>query len=272
MKTARLRTLVVSAMPMLAVIGWFPRALVAQADPVAVKRASRPENDSAQMARMADHAMSGRMDVNMMKHMELTPLRTPTHADSVRALTIADELRHAIAKYQDTAVARADGYRMFLPNVKQQRVYHFTNYRHAFAAAFHFDPAKPTSILYTRGEDGTLHLIGAMYTMPKHATLDRLDARVPLGIARWHKHVNWCIPKRGEQARWTEQRDGHPVFGPESPIADKAACDAVNGDFHSSAFGWMIHANVVEGHDLASIWSDDHSARSRTHSTGHEHP
>lgn len=272
MKTARLRTLVVSAMPMLATIGWFPRALVAQADPVVSKRAARPGNDSAQMTGMVDHAMSGHTDVNMMKHMELTPLRTPTHDDSVRALKIADELRHAIARYQDTAIARADGYRMFLPNVNQQRVYHFTNYRRAFAAAFHFDPSKPTSILYKRGEDGRLHLVGAMYTMPKRATLDRLDARVPLSIARWHKHVNWCIPKKGDQARWTEHHDGHPVFGPESPIADKAACDAVNGDFHSSAFGWMIHANVVEGHDLASIWSDNHGVRPGPHSTGHEHP
>jgi hypothetical protein len=32
----------------------------------------------------------------------------------------------------------------------------------------------------------------------------------------------------------------------------------VNGDFHPSTFGWMVHANVIEGHDLASIWSDDH--------------
>jgi hypothetical protein len=55
------------------------------------------------------------------------------------------------------------------------------------------------------------------------------------------------------------------VFGPESPIATKAECDAVNGDFHPNLFGWMIHANVVEGHDLASIWGDDH------HSEPHEH-
>ena len=62
-----------------------------------------------------------------------------------------------------------------------------------------------------------------------------------------------------------ERRNGQPVFGPESPIATKAECDAVNGDFHPSLFGWMIHANVVEGHDLASIWGDDH------HGEPHEH-
>lgn len=257
MKPTRPRTLVSLAMPMLAAIAWFPATLAAQAER-APKRAI--SNDSAHMAGMADHVMSGPMDMNMMKHMELTPLRPATHDDTVRALRVADELRTAIAKYGDTALARADGYKMFLPNVKQQRVYHFTNYHHAFASAFRFDPSKPTSILYRRGDDGRLRLIGAMYTMPKNATLERLDARVPLGIARWHKHVNWCVPKKGDQARWTELRDGHPVFGPESSIATKPDCDAVQGDFHPSVFGWMIHANVIEGHDLASIWSDDHGA------------
>jgi hypothetical protein len=258
MKAARLTTFVFSAMAILAAAGWFPATLAGQAKPAAA-RSARAENDSARMAGMADHAMNGHMDVNMMKHMELTPLRRPTHADSVRALEIAENLRAAIAKYRDTAAARADGYMMFLPNVKEQRVYHFTNYRRAFMAAFHFDAAKPTSILYKRGDDGGLHLVGAMYTMPKNATLDRLDSRVPLGVARWHKHVNWCLPKKGDQARWAEQRDGHPLFGPESPIATRAECDAVDGEFHPSTFGWMVHANVIDGHDLSSIWADDQS-------------
>ena len=34
--------------------------------------------------------------------------------------------------------------------------------------------------------------------------------------------MNWCIPKKGDQARWLETEDGKPVFGPESPIATKA--------------------------------------------------
>jgi hypothetical protein len=212
------------------------------------------------MAVMADHAMGddGAMDVNMMKHMKLTPIREPTHDDSVRAAKIASELERAIAKYRDTAVAVADGYHMFLPGVKGQRVYHFTNNRRALLAVFHFDPSKPTSILYKRSPDGTLHLIGAMYTAPKNASPARLDDRVPLGIARWHKHVDWCLPKKGDAARWMEQRDGKPLFGPESPIATKAECNAVKGQFYPSLFGWMVHANVFEGHDLGSIWTDAH--------------
>ena len=221
--------------------------------------------DSARMAGMADHAMDGAMDESMMKHMELTPLRTATHDDSVRAMRLADDLKRAIAKYADTAAAVADGYRMFLPNVKQQKVYHFTNYKRAFMEAFRFDPAQPTSILYSRGPDGRLQLVGAMYTMPKTASLDRLNDRVPLGVARWHKHVNWCLPKKGEESRFLVTKNGHPVFGPESPIATKAECDAVGGVFHPNLFGWMIHANVVRGHDLASIWGDEHGGE------GHDH-
>ena len=218
----------------------------------------KPGGDTARMAGMADHAMSGPMDENMMKHMELTPARTPTRADSLRATSVAAELKRAIAKYQDTAVAVADGYRMFLPNVKKQHVYHFTNYGRAFKEAFRFDPSQPTSVLYKRGADGKLQLVGAMYTMPKNAKLDRLDDRVPLSIARWHKHVNWCLPKQGDEARWLETKNGKPKFGPESPVATKAECDAMKGDFHENLFGWMLHANVYEGGDLASIFGDDH--------------
>ena len=112
------------------------------------------------------------MDENMMKHMELSPARTPTHADSVRATAVAADLKRAIAKYAGHRRAIADGYKMFLPNVKEQHVYHFTNNRHALGAVFRFDATKPTSVLYKRGDDGTLHLVGAMYTMPKNASLD----------------------------------------------------------------------------------------------------
>jgi hypothetical protein len=221
--------------------------------------ASPPSADSARMAGMADHAMSGPMTANMMKHMELTPARTATHDDTLRARKLVAELKRAIGKYQDTAAAVADGYHLFLPNAKEQHVYHFTNYGRAFKEVFRFNPAEPTSVLYQKTTDGTLELVGAMYTMPRAARLSRLDGRVPLGLARWHKHVNWCLPRKGEQARYTETfADGQPKFGPESPIATKAECDGVRGDFHPSLFGWMVHVNVARGDDLGSIFGDEH--------------
>lgn len=117
------------------------------APPAAAQRAAV---DSARVASMADHAMSGPMDANMMKHMELSPPRAPTRDDSLRARRVAADLKQAIAKYRDTAVAIADGYQMFLPNLKAQKVFHYTNYRRAFKEAFRFDAAQPTSLLQTR--------------------------------------------------------------------------------------------------------------------------
>ena len=155
--------------------------------------------------------------------------------------------------------AVADGYQMFLPKVKEQKVYHFTNSWRAVQEAFRFDPTRPTSLLYKKAPDGNFVLVGAMYTAPKRFGIDKLDARVPLSIARWHKHVTWCLPKRGASQRWLERQNGEPVFGPESPIATKDACEAVGGVFHPNLFGWMVHANVFESDDPAIIWGDDHA-------------
>jgi hypothetical protein len=248
-----MRTLVIAAFAITASLNGRVNAQSGHVHP-----APKPPTDSSKLTGMADHAMSGPMNANMMKHMELTPLRTPSREDSARATRVAAELKRAIAKYQDTAVAVADGYEMFLPNLKHQRVYHFTNNERAVLAAFHFDATKPTSLLHKRGSDGKLQLTGAMYTMPKNVRLDRLDDRIPLSIARWHKHVNWCVPKKGDAARWLEKKNGSPIFGPEGSIATKAECDAAKGEFHPSVFGWMLHANVYEGGDLATIFGDEH--------------
>jgi hypothetical protein len=217
------------------------------------------------MVGMADHAMANiGKDSIMSLHMEMSPTRAATPSDSARAMAVAAELRRAIAKYQDTMVAVADGYTMFLPKLKNQPIYHFTNRRKAFKEAFRFDPEQPTSLLYKRGEGGKLVLVGAMYTAPKRMGIEKLDERIPLSIARWHKHVNWCLPEVGQNARWFEQQNGLPKFGPQSPIATKDACDAVGGRFHESLFGWMIHANVFAGNDLGSVFGDDHGS-------GHQH-
>jgi hypothetical protein len=199
------------------------------------------------------------LDNNVRLHMDMSPALRATPADSARAARVARELRTALIQYRDTTAAVADGYQMFLPRVKEQKVYHFTNSWRAVQEAFRFNPARPTSLLYRKAPDGKFELIGAMYTAPKRFGIDKLDARVPLSIARWHRHVNWCVPKRGATQRWLERQNGEPVFGPESPIATRDACDRVGGDFRASMFGWMLHANVFEGDDPATIWGDDHA-------------
>ena len=214
--------------------------------------------DTSRMIGAADASMSRPMSAEERVHMELSPTRRATPADSAKARAVASELKAALAKYADTTAAVADGFRMFAPNIRNQRVYHFTSYGNALKAMSRFDPAQPTSLLYRMKPDGRFELVGAMYTAPRRMRADRLDERVPLSIARWHKHVKWCLPKKSEAARWTERANGKPVFGPESPIATKAACDAVGGQFHENLFGWMLHANVFLGDDLATIFGHEH--------------
>ena len=207
------------------------------------------------MQSAAEQSMSAAMEMN--PHMRMTALRTPTAADSARVRALADTLRRALTKYRDVKVAEADGFRMFAPQLKNQHVYHFTRNMNAVKAAFTFDPAEPTSLLYRKDASGNFVLSGAMYTAPRRASEDDLNARVPLSIARWHEHVNICIQKRGEAERWKETRDGMMLFGPAGSIATKAECDAANGRWFEHLFGWMVHANVFAGRELGEIWGGE---------------
>lgn len=204
----------------------------------------------------AEQSMSE--DMHMNPHMRMTATRPPTAADSARARALVDTLRRALAKYRDVKVAEADGFAMFAPQVKQQRVYHFTRRRNAVKAAFTFDAAEPTSLLYEKDAAGTFTLVGAMYTAPRRLDEDALDARVPLSIARWHEHVNICIPKRGDEARWKETVGRTPKFGPAGAITTRAACDTAGGRWFDHIFGWMVHANVFAGDDLGTVFGDHH--------------
>ena len=97
-------------------------------------------------------------------------------------------------------------------------------------------------------------------TASKRMSEDDLNDRIPLSVARWHLHVNWCVPARSAKDRWYETRDGRPVFGPLG-VATKEECKAVDGRFIPQAFGWMVHATTFAGNDLRSIWHDDHMER-----------
>jgi hypothetical protein len=251
-RTVRLRyavALVIGAAALLALAARLARAQAHVHGPAASKVAVKTE---AKAPVVEAHA------ANAALHLEMTPVIAGTSADSTRAAIVAASLRSELAKYADTSAAVADGYRMFLPGLKAQRVFHFTSNWRAIQESFRFEPTRPTSLLYRKDSTGKLVLVGAMYTAPKRFGYARLDARVPLSIARWHKHVNWCIPKYAEKARWMETRDGAPVFGPESPVASREACEAVGGRFQESMLGWMLHANVFSD-DPAMVWGDEHA-------------
>ena len=173
------------------------------------------------------------------QHMTMTAMREQTPEDLKRANEIVAQLRAGIEKYRDYHVALNDGFKIFLPNVPQPE-YHFTSYRNGFLEAFTFDPGRPTSLLYRKTSTG-YELVGAMYTMPKRATEEQLNARVPLSIAMWHLHTNLCMPPRAQlrNADWSK-------FGLKGSIATQDACDAAGGRFRPSIFGWMVHVYPYE--------------------------
>ena len=82
----------------------------------------------------------------MSKHMAYSSPRPVTAGDSVKSAHVINELRQAVAKYQDVSVAEADGYKMFAPQIKNQPQYHFTKQWNAVRNQFRFYPARPPSM------------------------------------------------------------------------------------------------------------------------------
>jgi hypothetical protein len=173
---------------------------------------------------------------NMALHMTYTTLRPATEADQKRAAELVSTLQTALAKYQDYHAAEADGFKPFHPEFKQP-VLHFTRNWYGLKAAFTFNPAEPTSLLYKRKPDGGFELIGAMYTDRKNASEDQLNERVPTSVARWHRHINLCFPAKGTDWKAADLTK----FGFNGSIATKEACDAAAGRFYPQVFGWMVH-------------------------------
>jgi hypothetical protein len=193
------------------------------------------------------HSMEGHMD--MGPHMKMTALRPAKDGDAARAHQVAETARKASEKYVDYRVALTDGYKIFHPEIPQ-KMYHFTNYGYAMEAAFRFNPEHPTSLLYEKhGED--YKLIGVMYTAPKRFGEDQLDERIPLSVAQWHEHVNFCAPPAD---RRKEMLVPHPQFGLHGSITTQEACDAAGGTFHPVIFNWMVHLYPFEK-DQANVWS-----------------
>jgi hypothetical protein len=189
---------------------------------------------------------------HMAGHMFMTVLRSPQPGDQRKADAIVAAAKTAMAPYQDYHKALADGYQIFLPDVPQAQ-YHFTKYEYGLAARSQFDPLKPTSLLYKKTPDGGYQLVGAMYTDRVDATEDELNQRIPLSIARWHQHINFCRAPMGEKAAY---------FGPDAKfgllgsITTKEACDAAGGQFRPHLFGWMVHVYPYEA-SAKNIWSTD---------------
>jgi len=166
------------------------------------------------VAPAASPAIADDMD-GMAAHMTLTPVEPRRSGDVERAAAIAEAVRAAIEPYRDYHKAIADGFKPGHLEVPQKE-YHFSSRENFIAALRGFDVKRPTSLLYERTADGGFRLIGAMYTDRRDAPNAELDQRVPLSMARWHEHIDLCLPP--EAAGLKGMGGPHPAFGPRGSI------------------------------------------------------
>lgn len=178
----------------------------------------------------------------MTNHMCITPLRPEQSGDAERAKALVDQVRAAIEKYKDYKKAIKDGYIQANPTVDQPQ-FHFNNDANAKLADTGFDPTRPTSLLYYRTPTQRFKLEGVMFTARNSATEDELNQRVPLSIARWHKHTNFCA---APENKVKEYFGDHPKFGMFGSIHTREVCNAEGGTFVPVVFTWMIHVFPYE--------------------------
>lgn len=200
---------------------------------------------------------------HMAGHMSLTARRPLQPGDQPKADAVVAAAKLAMAPYKDYRKALTDGYTIFLPDVPQ-RIYHFTKREYAIAARWQFDPSRLTSLLYKKTADGGYKLVGAMYTDRVDATEVELNDRIPLSIARWHQHINFCKAPHAEKAAYLGP---DAKFGLRGSITTESACDAAGGTFYPHVFGWMVHVYPYET-DSRQVWSihDGHGHDNMDHS------
>ncbi len=174
--------------------------------------------------------------MNMGPHMEMTPYQPVTPADITRMKAIVQNAHVCFDKYRDYRLALHDGYQIFAANIPQD-VYHFANVESFVQAQTTFDLAHPSALLYQKVANG-YHFVGVMYSAPAEATTEQLNQRIPISIAPWHVHVNFCLPAGdNEQTLFP----ANSLFGLSGTITTRGECAKVEGTFYTSMYGWMVH-------------------------------
>ena len=73
---------------------------------------------------------------------------------------------------------------------------------------------------------------------------------MPLSVARWHKHVNLCMPQKDTPVPDVDWKK----FGFTGSIATQDACEQAGGRWFSQIFNWMIHVYPFET-DTSRVWA-----------------
>jgi hypothetical protein len=178
----------------------------------------------------------------MAGHMYVTPLRPAQPGDEAKVKEMVAQIRASIERYKDYKNALADGYVIANPKVDQPQS-HFINQANTVAAEHHFDPTKPSALLYFKTPTQHYKLEGVMFTMPPDASEDELNARIPLSMVRWHVHENFCAAPADKVKDYLGK---HPKFGMFGSITTEDGCKAAGGQFYPKIFSWMIHVFPYE--------------------------
>jgi hypothetical protein len=83
------------------------------------------------------------------------------------------------------------------------------------------------------------------------STEEEINDRVPLSIARWHQHINFCKAPEDQKAAYFGSA---AKFGLLGSITTQEACAAAGGQFFPHLFGWMVHVYPYET-DAKHIWA-----------------
>jgi cytochrome c556 len=201
-----------------------------------------PKDNMAGMDMSGDMKDMGPSMEAMSGHMYMTQLRPKQPGDEEKVKAVIAQVKASIERYRDYHKALEDGYVIANPKVNEPQ-FHFNNKANLQEAEQHFDPTRPSSLLYFQTPTQRYKLEGVMFTVPPNASEDELNARIPLSVVRWHKHVNFCAAPADKIKEYLGK---HPKFGMFGSIKTADACKAEGGTFYPVMFTWMIHVFPFE--------------------------
>jgi hypothetical protein len=121
------------------------------------------------------------------QHGNLADVAAASQAQRAQAQRLLDQSVAATRRYRDPALARQAGYRVDVSQLQAGKA----RFLHAGSKAARddgrvLDPERPESLIYAKAPDGTILLVGVLYTAPKGEQA-RLEVAGPVTHA--HTHV-----------------------------------------------------------------------------------
>ena len=169
-------------------------------------------------------------DAQLPPELQLTRAELGTLVEQLGAV------RDGVLRYQDISVALADGYVQSTDVVPNMGA-HFNHDGRIRDGVLNFD--EPEILIYELDEAQEWELVGTSFVLPYQLVGQDHPAGFAGLLDNWHMHYSLCV---GTQIN--------------SRSADAASCVAGGGIF-VPAYGWMIHAWVLDDNPMGvfSMWN-----------------